>query len=245
MPSSPTPPHIALTETPSTSTKTALQSVPSHQPRQSDFNHTPKPPSGVVPPPSTSHIINSTPAHTKSLANQAPKRPPALGMSSNLLPVLPLPRQHTLHKFLGSVASTPLTSLEEPETWGHMMDSIDTSSVFRILPQNPNGINPSYKDTNFQYSLTRCNSYRIGTLCLVETKLNWNKPTSVLLTKRLFNRTWQHSTLQQSQGAETHSSSFQPGGTLTAVMDRWSSRTHHKGVDPYGLGRWSFITLRG
>jgi hypothetical protein len=28
-------------------------------------------------------------------------------------------------------------------------------------------------------------------------------------------------------------------------MDRWTSRLHSKGEDPFGLGRWSYITLRG
>jgi hypothetical protein len=125
------------------------------------------------------------------------------------------------------------------------MDSIDTSSVFCILLQNPNGIEPSYKDTDFQYRLASCSSNGIGAPSLVETKLTWNQPTSVLCTKRIFNQTWQHSFLQQSQGTETHSSSYQPGGTLSAVMDEWSSRMHSRGVDPYGLGRWSFITLQG
>jgi len=32
---------------------------------------------------------------------------------------------------------------------------------------------------------------------------------------------------------------------LTAVVDRWTSRVHSKGQDPYGLWRWSFVTLRG
>jgi len=28
-------------------------------------------------------------------------------------------------------------------------------------------------------------------------------------------------------------------------MDWWTSRVHSKGQDPFGLGRWSFITLWG
>jgi len=36
-----------------------------------------------------------------------------------------------------------------------------------------------------------------------------------------------------------------PGGTLTAVTNARTSRVAEKGVDPYGLGWWSYITLKG
>ena len=29
------------------------------------------------------------------------------------------------------------------------------------------------------------------------------------------------------------------------MVDCWTSRVHSKGQDPYGLGRWSYITLKG
>jgi hypothetical protein len=37
----------------------------------------------------------------------------------------------------------------------------------------------------------------------------------------------------------------QPGGTSTILMDSCTSRVVNKGTDPFGLGRWSFITIRG
>jgi len=38
---------------------------------------------------------------------------------------------------------------------------------------------------------------------------------------------------------------YQPGGTLTLIVDRWTSRVIKSGMDPYGLGRWSYVILRG
>ncbi len=32
---------------------------------------------------------------------------------------------------------------------------------------------------------------------------------------------------------------------MTAVFERWTSRVLEKGSVPFGLGRWSYITLRG
>jgi hypothetical protein len=48
-----------------------------------------------------------------------------------------------------------------------------------------------------------------------------------------------------SQTPDQFLSTYQPGGTLTAVCDNWVSRVTAKGEDPFGLGRWSYVTLRG
>jgi len=69
-----------------------------------------------------------------------------------------------------------------------------------------------------------------------ETNLNW-RPSQLKVTKQCFNKKWKHSSLQASHGNEEFESNYKPGGTLTAVMDGWTSRVEEKGVDPYGLGR--------
>ncbi|MFN9979955.1 MAG: hypothetical protein ACK53Y_08590, partial [bacterium] len=81
----------------------------------------------------------------------------------------------------------------------------------------------------------------MGILSITETKLNWSRYTSFHV-KGEFHKTWQFSTLSSSQVNEQFASDYQPYGTLTAVMDWWTSRVHSKGQDPFGLGRWSFIT---
>jgi hypothetical protein len=53
------------------------------------------------------------------------------------------------------------------------MDEIDSSKIFRVLLQNPNGIRPYEKDLEFQYSLTKCSSLDIGVISFAETKLVW------------------------------------------------------------------------
>ena len=40
-------------------------------------------------------------------------------------------------------------------------------------------------------------------------------------------------------------SANQPGGTLSISVDRWVSRIAGKGQDPYGLGKWKYITYMG
>jgi hypothetical protein len=134
--------------------------------------------------------------------------------------------------------------VDDLDTWGHVMDDIDTSTTFRIILQNPNGIQPGRKDYDFQYSLANCHSLGMRVLSLVDTKLNWTKETSYH-TANWFHKIWNFSSISHSQINESFNSSFQPGGILTAVVDRWTSRVHSKHQDPYRLGRWSFVTLRG
>jgi hypothetical protein len=63
------------------------------------------------------------------------------------------PRQLTLHQFLSSPSPLPYSHSGEMDTWGHVMEDIDTSNTFQILLQNPNGIQPGRTDYDFQYSL--------------------------------------------------------------------------------------------
>jgi hypothetical protein len=58
-------------------------------------------------------------------------------------------------------------------------------------------------------------------------------------------KTWKHSTHSKSFTKENFTSEQQPGGTLTLACNHWTSRVIEHGIDPYGLGRWSFLVLRG
>jgi hypothetical protein len=78
----------------------------------------------------------------------------------------------------------------------------------------------------------------------VETKLNWTKLSSFHVA-RWFTKTWQFSSIPQSQIDENFWSSHQPIGTLTAIVYCWTSRIQSKGQDPFSLGCWSYITLKG
>ena len=173
-----------------------------------------------------------------ALPNATTKRP------SMARKTVALPNQPTLHSFLALLPPAPFSLANYMDTWGHEMDTIDTSKTLQLLLQNPNGIQPDRKDYEFLYCLSQCRSLGIGVQSLVETKLNWNKNTS-FSARRAFQRTWEFSSLAPSQVDENFVSHQQPGGTLTAVIDRWTSRVHSKGQDPYGLGCWSYITLRG
>ena len=81
---------------------------------------------------------------------------------------------------------------------------------------------------------------------IINIKLWRTSPLSnwIPLKSPVFAKTWSHSSLQVSNSSEKFVNSYQPGGTLTAVVGDWTSRIIDRGGDPYGMGHWSSITLR-
>jgi hypothetical protein len=128
-------------------------------------------------------------------------------------------------------------------TWGHSLDPIENLTTFRILYQNPNGINISNKAFQYKYSLSTCRSLNIAAITIVETKLNTNNHKVLASLKSAHSEVFHKSFFQTSQTPDKFIRDYQPGGTMTLLCENWSSKVISKGTDPYGLGRWSHVTL--
>ena len=72
-------------------------------------------------------------------------------------------------------AENTLTNEQILNIWGHNMESINMTEVFRILLQNPNGINPNSNNPNFQRSWQECQDKGVSLVGLSETNINWRK----------------------------------------------------------------------
>jgi hypothetical protein len=131
------------------------------------------------------------------------------------------------------------------DTWGHSLTCIDPSSTFRLFLQNPNGLNLSHSNYSLLQDLDTCNKYGAAVISLPETNSNWESREHLGIFNSMLKRTWNHVTASTSRAVEPFLSSYQPGGTATVVCDNWTSRVIGKGEDPHGLGRWSYIILRG
>jgi hypothetical protein len=95
--------------------------------------------------------------------------------------------QPTLHDYnFLKPQSQPTT--QDPDIWGHVMESIDSKQTFRILLQNPNGIHPHISYSDFLFGLHVAESLGVGALCMPETNLNW-EPQQVTATRRCLART--------------------------------------------------------
>jgi hypothetical protein len=69
--------------------------------------------------------------------------------------------------------------------------------------------------------------------------------TSTLESTTHFATNGKHHLSKPPYRQEKHRSQSQRGGTLQILTDRWVSRLKDKGMDPYGLGRWSYMILNG
>jgi len=130
-------------------------------------------------------------------------------------------------------------------SWDHSLQQIDYSQVFCLFLQNPNGLSLSNTNFSLQQDLFTCRDFGSAVLCLPETNTNWGNSSQPATCHQLLLRTWPDSNFQTSKSPETFLSNHQPGGTATIICGNWVSHSIDKGEDPYGLGWWSFMTLRG
>ncbi len=130
------------------------------------------------------------------------------------------------------------------EIWGHSPEEIDTSPIFRVLLQNPNGLKFSEGDDLARFNLIEARNLGVGALCLPETNTNWTLLSSIAQLGRITRPIWNNSSTQTSQINDGFDGIYQPGGTLTMICENWASRIIEKGSDPFGLGRWSYFVLQ-
>jgi hypothetical protein len=93
--------------------------------------------------------------------------------------------------------------------------------------------------------LYTAHQYGPAILSLPETNVNWNRSELLSSFQSAVHRTWKNSMITVSRSPEDFLSNFQPGGTATIVCGNWISRVLDRGEDNMGLGRWSYVTLRG
>jgi len=160
-------------------------------------------------------------------------------------PLVRPPNQPTLFDLKLTTQLPPQSQDGDTATWGHTADTIDRDEVFRVMLQNPRGLKLGGDQINSQYSLAICQSMAAGAICLPETNTNWGHRTSHKLFSTILRKTWKHTSYSVSHTKEEFEGINQPGGTANIVADKWTSRVLDKGTDPFGLGRWSYITLRG
>ncbi len=142
--------------------------------------------------------LEDSPTSTSSVPNQGtntltphPHHPPtrcnrqfALNSAPSITPLgyplavkpQPLPRVKPQQSIFDFHYFKPQASISpsDPDTWGHVPESIDTTATFRLLFQNLNGIRPTVTEPDFMFSLHLCHEIGAGAICLAETNLNWH-----------------------------------------------------------------------
>jgi hypothetical protein len=125
------------------------------------------------------------------------------------------------------------------------MDKIECNSIFRVVLQNPRSLKLFTSLIEVQYSFALCQDLSVSALCMPETNINWGHKQAHSNLRAQMRKTWPHSAHSVSYTEEELTGPHQPGGTATILTDKLTSRVMDKGTNPFGLGRWNFLTLRG
>jgi len=131
------------------------------------------------------------------------------------------------------------------DLWGHSLPTINPSQVFHVFLQNPKGLRLGGTPYALQHDLRLCHDYGVAALSLPETNSNWDLPLIRSQFSAAIHNTWHNSASTVSKSPAEFIADYQPGGTATLILDNWTSRVIDKGEAPLGLGRWTFMTLRG
>lgn len=156
------------------------------------------------------------------------------------------PRGKVVQTSLWGMIPMKQNNTQDNEIFGHDMETIDNVNTVRVLLQNPNGIHPHTDNKELEASLRTCHSQCISILGLSETNVDWNRHTFFEGMRESIKKHWDGSVIQPSTSTEKFKEGYKPGGTLTAVLGaHWAAKIINKGTDPTGMGRWSFITMKG
>jgi len=199
-------------------------------PKEEPTSQMTMPTSQLLPKISGAQKIITTPSKNKSSKHQSIKK--------RLQP----PTQLTL---FDTVEAFRTINPDKDEVWGHHIEEIDIDTTICLFFNNPNGLKLTTDPQSIQYSLSLLSSLGAGGICLAETNINWGNYQVSQRFWSLIKQTWQHSTYTTSHGEGPIVGEIQPGGTLTTIMNKWTSRVLERGTDPFGMGRWTYITLRG
>jgi len=101
------------------------------------------------------------------------------------------------------------------------------------------------QNVTYSFEIYTCYDYRVGALCLPEINTHWEQEGQAGALRQLFQDVWKASCIQTSRAPKPFLSTYQPGGTVTAVCENWVSRIIGTGEDHLGLGRWTYATQRG
>jgi hypothetical protein len=129
--------------------------------------------------------------------------------------------------------------------WGHYPVVINEKETLRILLNNPHGLKLGQDIQSTTYSLQVTEALGVGVLCIAETNVNWDHNGTHSKVQRVMRSVWENIAITTSYIKDQFKSEVQPGRTMTLVTNDWNSRIIERGTDPFGLGRWTYFSLRG
>jgi hypothetical protein len=135
-----------------------------------------------------------------------------------------------------------LTSSKENLPYGDLLQTAKQKNTIRIFFQNVNGIYKFKSWSSLKQATHHLKEMSIDVIGLAETNLHWNTRTTNA-ARNIFQKTFKTVQLNVSNNKDPSRSTFQPGGTLTAITNRFTGYITGTVEDPSNMGRWSGFTL--
>jgi ribonuclease HI len=120
-------------------------------------------------------------------------------------------------------------------TFGSELQTANEGEIFYF--HNINGIK---SDDNWAQILITLREHNVTCFGMAETNISFAHATAKDHLRKL-RQTFKHSRISTSERESTKVEKYKPGGTLTAVVDKWQARVTAQGEDDRGLGRWSYL----
>jgi hypothetical protein len=126
--------------------------------------------------------------------------------------------------------------------FGDSLSSPKLDNTIRILFQNVNGVQKGKSWNELSSFSKKARQFSVDIFGAAETNINWNFLRN-LQAKSVLSKYGGNFSITTSSNIEETLSAYQPGGTLTAIFNKYTDRSHSTIQDPTSLGRWSGFKL--
>ena len=135
---------------------------------------------------------------------------------------------------------------DDHDTYYGLKHTTKASNVTRLWFTNPCGIgvDPLHPKSDTSFSFLK-NTSKCDIFGLAETNVHWYMLYNHASLYARVKRRWKNFKLSTSHNKHEKLGKTQRGGTCTVALNQIAFREHARGQDSTGLGRWSWIELRG
>ena len=132
---------------------------------------------------------------------------------------------------------------QHQQYWGQQCEKEEENTT-RLWYNNVNGIKSESKaDAILLHQYFKEAGVDVAMIC--EHNLNTEQFTAQQLLKNVGLQTHNSFRVSATNNDVFSKSNYKPGGTATMAMGRMPCKVADSGIDPTGMGRWSYITFRG
>jgi hypothetical protein len=149
------------------------------------------------------------------------------------------PNQPTITKYI----QTTFTQWNKNLPFGDLLTNHKPKNSIRVVLQNVNGIYKAKSWTELNKLAFHLKELQIDVFSAVETNITWNLKYNNIARATMRKHIKQCS-ITTSSNTEKCITSYQPGGTLTTIMNQYTGRITGVVNDKSTLERWSGYSLR-